>query len=469
MFVIIVTVFNSTMGSSLASNIGPYIANLWGIKHQSPLILPTSLYLVGYVLGPLLWGPISEELGRKNVMIFAFVIYTIFTLASALSPNFAALVVFRLISGIGAASAITICGGCCADLYREPQARGRAMAIFMAATTFGPTAGPVISGYISPIDWRWSFWVGLIFAGATFVPLCLIPETYAPTILTRRAKKLRKEKQRDNIKAPAEMKKSGISHILTVVLTRPIRMFLQEPLVFFTCLYLSFSYSIFYMFFQSFPLIYEGVYGFSPGEEGLTFMAIGVGAVLACGIYLVWDAIIRRAQARDDPWVRREEARRLPLACLGGPFIVIACFWVGWTASPSIHWIVPTLAGLPFGIGFLLLFMALLNYLVDAYRIFAASAMAAAGTSRSIWGATLPFAARPMYNTLGIHWACSLLGFLSLGLAVIPFVFYWKGETLREQSKFCRYLKEMDEQEKEKEQKRKAKGAIVSDEIEKKA
>ena len=106
--------------------------------------------------------------------------------------------------------------------------------------------------------------------------------------------------------------------------------------------------------------------------------------------------------------------RRLPLACLAEPFFVLSLFWGGWTARKSVPWIVPTLAGIPFGIGYLCLFMVLLNYLVDAYEIFAASAVAASSTSRSAFGTVLPFAAHPMYEKLGVLWACSLLGFLNL-------------------------------------------------------
>jgi len=238
-------------------------------------------------------------------------------------------------------------------------------------------------------------------------------------------------------------------------------MLIFEPLVFASCLYLSVSYAIFYMFFQSFPIIYEQTYGFSPGEEGLTFLAIGVGATLACGMYLIWDGIIRRARARDAPWSRVEESRRLPLACLAAPFIVIACFWLGWSARPDVHWIVPVLAGLPYGFGFLLLFMSLLNYLVDAYKLFAASAMAAAGTSRSIFGVALPFAAKPMYEKLGVAWACSLLGFVTLVLGIVPFMFYWQGHNLRDRSKFCQYLLQKEKKEEEEKQKRAAHGSIV--------
>ncbi len=105
------------------------------------------------------------------------------------------------------------------------------------------------------------------------------------------------------------------------------------------------------------------------------------------------------------------------------------------------------ISGLIFGIGYLPIFMAILNYLTDAYQVFAASANGIASTCRSVFGALLPLAARPMYTTLGIHWAGSLLAFISLGMAVIPFVFIGNGDRIRENSRFCQFLKEMNEKE----------------------
>lgn len=185
-------------------------------------------------------------------------------------------------------------------------------------------------------------------------------------------------------------------------------------------------------------------------------------------MYLGWDWLLARAQRTNKPWADNEEMRRLPLACIAGPFFVISSFWLGWTAKDSIHWIVPTLAGVLFGMGYLCLFMALLNYLVDAYEIFAASAMAAASLSRSSFGAVLPFAARPMYRAMGVAWATSLLGFFSLALCVVPFVFVKWGAKMRERSKFCQYLrakKKEEEERREAERRReRAKGAWVEEE-----
>ncbi|EOA85360.1 uncharacterized protein SETTUDRAFT_154920 [Exserohilum turcica Et28A] len=449
LFVAIMSVMNSTINSSIIGGAAGPISRHFNEHNQYLLILPTSMYLIGYACGPLVWGPLSETHGRKGTMIWSFAILAIFCIASAVAPNFGALVVFRFLVGVGGSCAISVVGGVCADVYHDPKSRGRAVAAYMVATTLGPIMGPPVAGFISVVSWSWAFWVGAIFAGATWPLFYFLEETYGPVILKRRAERLRKETGDDSIVAPIELEKRDLNHVLTVVLTRPLRMIIFEPLVLFTCLYLSYGYAIFYMFLQSFPIIFGGIYGFNPGETGLVFLSIGVGSLISAAIYLYWDSYLERAQHLGRPWSQREEMRRLPLACIAGPFFVISAFWLGWSVRKDIHWIVPVLAVVPFGIGYLCIFIALLNYLVDAYDIFAASAMAAASLSRSIFGAALPFAAKPMYKTMGVAWATSLLGFFSLALCVVSFVFVQWGDKMRSKSKFCQYLKQKKEKEQE--------------------
>ena len=253
---------------------------------------------------------------------------------------------------------------------------------------------------------------------------------------------MRRETGNPNIFAPIELEKKGMRQLMTITLTRPLRMILFEAIVLFSCLYLSLAYAIFYLFFEAYPLIFHGVYEFNTGTAGLPFLAIGIGAFLATGIFMYWDSILVRAKKRNAPWTKVEEYRRLPLACLGGPLYVVSLFWLGWTAKEKVHWIVPILSGVPFGIAFMLVFMALLNYITDAYEIYAASGMAATSACRSIFGAVLPIAAQPMYENLGIAWASSLLGFLSLGMCVIPFAFIKYGDRIRANSKFCQELRQ---------------------------
>ena len=91
------------------------------------------------------------------------------------------------------------------------------------------------------MSWSWAFWIGAIFAGATWPLFYFFDETYGPTILKRRAQRLRKETGDENIIAPLELEKTDLNHIVTVILTRPLRMICFEPLVLFTCLYLSYA------------------------------------------------------------------------------------------------------------------------------------------------------------------------------------------------------------------------------------
>lgn len=233
--------------------------------------------------------------------------------------------------------------------------------------------------------------------------------------------------------------------VITRVLTRPIRMLISELIVTSTCMYLALCYAIFYMSFQAFPIIFQQLYGLSPGVTGLCFLPIGIGALLSLPIFYAYDGYLRRAQEQKKPWSKQEEYRRLPLACLGGPLFVVALFWLGWASRSGVSFVVPLLAGIPFGLGFMLIFMALLNYLTDAYEVFAASANAAASATRSLVAVVLPFATTPMFQHLGIAGACSLLAGLSFLMCFIPFMFLWKGEQIRARSKFCIMLKEEKE------------------------
>ncbi|KAF7864362.1 hypothetical protein EAF04_006496 [Stromatinia cepivora] len=317
------------------------------------------------------------------------------------------------------------------------------MAIFSGGTCAGPVVAPIISGFISPaLGWRWTFWIVLIVAGASWIPLVFLPETYGPVLLLKRAKKLRKETGNPEIFAPIELEKQDLKQMITVTLTRPVRMLFFELIVLAACSYLALAYGIFYMYFEAFPIIFEGIYGESSGVSGLMFLPITGGAFLAIIVFLWWDTFFRKAQAANKHWTQKEEFRRLPLALFGGPLYVISLLWLGWTSRASIPFYVPMLAGIPFGMGYILIFVALLNYLTDAYEVFAASAMAASSCCRILAGAVLPFAAKPMYSRLGVPWASSLLAFLSLFMCGIPLLFIWKGDRIREGSVFCQELKE---------------------------
>ena len=80
--------------------------------------------------------------------------------------------------------------------------------------------------------------------------------------------------------------------------------------------------------------------------------------------------------------------------------------------------------------------MPVSTYLVDAFALHAASALAASTILRSLLGALLPLAGRRMYQTLGLGWGNSLLAFIAVTLCPIPIVFYRYGERIRTHPRF---------------------------------
>lgn len=112
----------------------PRITEKWGITSQEQKVLPISIYLVGYVFGPLIWGPLSEHFGRRDLSILTFATFCIFTMACGFAPNWESLLVFRLFCGVFGSCPISVVAGILADVYGEPRKRGRAFAIFMVVS-----------------------------------------------------------------------------------------------------------------------------------------------------------------------------------------------------------------------------------------------------------------------------------------------------------------------------------------------
>jgi len=111
-----------------------------------------------------------------------------------------------------------------------------------------------------------------------------------------------------------ELKKQGLKQLTTVTLTSPVRMLFSELIVAATCMYFSLAYAIFYMYFQAYPLVFQGIYHMNLGTSGLMFLPVGLGALLALPLFIWYDSYLRRAKAARKPWTAKEESRRLPLA-----------------------------------------------------------------------------------------------------------------------------------------------------------
>lgn len=128
----LIVVLNSGISSSLPSNAVPTIMQDFGVSGNGQKVLPTAIFLIGYCIGPLVWSPMSETIGRKPVLFWSFSVFLLGTLGCALAPNWTALLIFRVICGTMAAAPQTVAGGVYADLFSDLRIRGRAMALFMS-------------------------------------------------------------------------------------------------------------------------------------------------------------------------------------------------------------------------------------------------------------------------------------------------------------------------------------------------
>lgn len=368
-----VLVLNSTFASSAPSGITQDVMRRFGMS-QEVAVLCISLFVAGYCVGPLLWGPLSETYGRRPIFVVAFIVYTAFQVGCALAPNTGAMLAFRFLSGTFAASPLTNSGALLADIW-DADVRGKAMALFGLAPFAGPSLGPIVSGYIQTAgaDWRWVYWVTTIFAGlCTIVIIFTLPETYAPVILKKKAQKLRKETGDDRWYAPIERRKGDFKTTVKDILLKPFIMLCKalchfsllltpvlEPMLMAVTIYMSFVYGIVYLLFEAYPFVFVKNHGFNAGENGLAFLGFFAGGCLATVFYMT--IIERRYQShakRISPDPVPPE-KRLEMCAVTGWMLVIAMFWFGWTSYSSIHWISPVLAGGLIGVAALGMFLSL--------------------------------------------------------------------------------------------------------------
>lgn len=400
------------------------------------VFLTVTCFVVGFGVGPMVFAPMSEILGRRIIYAVTLLIAVVFIIPSAVAKNIGTLIVCRLIDGIAFSAPMTLVGGTLSDLWRNEE-RGVPMAAFSAAPFIGPAVGPLVGGFTADnLNWRWLYWLQLILSFTCWILISFtVPETYAPTILARRAKKMRKETGSDEYVTNEDLDMRPLGERLRIFLLRPFQLLFLEPIVLFVSLYMSVLYGLLYMFFVAYPIIYQEGKGYSASKTGLMFIPLAVGVLLsaACAPFVNkhYMSLVEKHNGKPPA-----EARLIPMmfSCW---FIPIGLFIFAWTSYPTVSWAGPAMGGLSVGFGFIFLYNAANNYLVDSYQHLAASALAAKTFLRSFWGAAVVLFTTQMYHRLGSQWAGALLAFLALACCLIPYVFYWKGATIRKRSHYA--------------------------------
>jgi hypothetical protein len=162
-------------------------------------------------------------------------------------------------------------------------------------------------------------------------------------------------------------------------------MLFTELIVFLIALYAAFLFGLLFMFFLAFPHVFGPIYGFSLGSRGLAFIGIGMGTVMGNLSFII---IFKFVSTK--PAFKKIQDAFLAPAMIGSILLPISLFWFGWTSRRSVHWIVPIIAGFPFGYSMMLLFCGTSLYLVSSYRQYAASAFAVNSWMRYSFAAAFP-------------------------------------------------------------------------------
>lgn len=260
-----------------------------------------------------------------------------------------------------------------------------------------------------------------------------LDESYPPVLLAYKARRLRHESGNWALHARHEEWDVSIKELSEKFLIRPFQM-LATPICFFVALYASFVYGILYLNLAAFPIAFQEERGWNLVVGALPFLALLLGILVgAAANILNQQFYVRRFHANGD---RAVPEARLPPMMIGSVFFAAGLFIFGWTSDRSIPWIAPCIGAACMGFGFFTIFQAALNYLIDTFQRYSASAVAANTFLRSVLAGVFPLFVNPMFHNLGIPWASSVLGFFAVALIPIPFLFYIFGKRIRARGKW---------------------------------
>lgn len=230
--------------------------------------LTLSVFLVGFGVGQLAYGPLSDRYGRRPVLLFGLVVYVLASVACALAPSIDMLIAARFLQALGACAGPVLGRAIVRDLY-GPQDSARMLSHIGTAMALAPLAGPVLGGFLTvSFGWR-----------ATFVFLTLFSALQAGVTL--------------------RMLGESNRH-LDPTATRPGRMLANFATLLRDRRYLGvllcngLAYAGLFAFISASPFVFINMFGFSPQAMGLAF------GVMVSG-YMVGTTVSGRLSRRAGP------------------------------------------------------------------------------------------------------------------------------------------------------------------------
>ncbi|SGY31884.1 BQ5605_C002g01269 [Microbotryum silenes-dioicae] len=417
--------FCVTCCSSMVSLTYDGTAREFGETSLVIMTLGISLFVLGLGIIPLLLGPLSEYIGRRPIYFVSYGVFIAFNFQVAFAHNLATWLIGRFFCGMFASPFLSVAGGTVTDLWAPDQVASP-MAFYTASPFLGPVIGPIISGVINQhLDWRWTWYILIMWSAVEFAALfLLVPETYLPALLKKKAKHLR-QKGCSDVRAPIELDERTPLQVVAASCLRPLQILIYESMALVLCTWTALLLGILYMAFSAWPIVYRDQHGFSTQETGFSFTGIGVGIVIGTFMQPVW--AIYYGRITKETGERPPPEEHLRKGCWGAVLVPVSLFWFAFTSYASIHWAVSQVSTIFFGIGIILSYQAVFVYLVDAFRPVAASAMAANSAMRSSFACVFPLFTQAMFKKLGTAGTLALIAGLTCCILPFPFLFFKYG------------------------------------------
>ncbi|KAJ5523817.1 Major facilitator superfamily domain general substrate transporter [Penicillium frequentans] len=372
---------------------------------ETKVALTTTVFLLGLAFAPLWWSTLSQEYGRRPVLVFSFLISTVAVIVCAVSNLLPLIIVFRMIEAIGCSSAQSVGAGVISDIF-VPTERGSALGWFYLGTLIGPLVAPIIGGAIQIwLGWRANLYFMAIFTfSASMLTLTCLPETLVKSAENQEKIRWYQTIQRDALAPLPKLK------------------FLMVPSIALTIAYVSICFASLYCFNTTLPYAYSAPhYNFSAIEVGLCYLSNCLGYAIGSVVGgKLSDAKLRQYQLTHDGEIH--PAERIKTVWYGVGFVPAGLVIYGWLVEKEVFWLAPLVGAFLFGLGLMLVTSTVMPFLVDIKPGVGASVVADLNLVRNILAAIGTVLSPIAADSIGFGWWMTILAIicsLSVGFMVI--------------------------------------------------
>lgn len=372
---------------------------------ETKVALTTTVFLLGLAVAPLWWSTLSQEYGRRPVLVSSFLISTVAVIVCAVSNSLPLIIVFRMIEAIGCSSAQSVGAGVISDIF-VPTERGSALGWFYLGTLIGPLVAPIIGGAIQIwLGWRANLYFMAIFTfSASILTMTCLPETLVKSAESQEKIRWYQIIQRDALAPLPKLK------------------FLLVPSIALTIAYVSICFASLYCFNTTLPYAYSAPpYNFSAIEVGLCYLSNCLGYAIGSVVGgKLSDAKLRQYQLTHDGEIH--PAERIKTVWYGVGFVPAGLVIYGWLVEKQVFWLAPLVGAFLFGLGLMLVTSTVMPFLVDIKPGVGASVVADLNLVRNILAAIGTVLSPIAADSIGFGWWMTILAIicsLSVGFMII--------------------------------------------------